>query len=62
MCSSVFTDWRSHATAREAGIGMAIVKQLLASSGGPVGVESHAGSTHFWFGVPGLIFQAPVPL
>ncbi len=35
-----------------AGIGLAIVKQLVESGGGRVGVESHAGMTHFWFSVP----------
>ena len=35
-----------------AGIGLAIVKQLVESGGGRVGVESHAGLTHFWFSLP----------
>ncbi len=35
-----------------AGIGLAIVKQLVESGGGRVGAESHAGLTHFWFSVP----------
>lgn len=35
-----------------AGIGLAIVRQLVESGGGRVGVESHAGLTHFWFSLP----------
>jgi two-component system sensor histidine kinase BaeS len=35
-----------------AGIGLAIVKQLVESSGGRVGVESQAGTTRFWFSLP----------
>lgn len=35
-----------------AGIGLAIVKQLIESSGGRVGAESNAGVTRFWFSIP----------
>ena len=35
-----------------AGIGLAIVKQLVEASGGRVGAESSAGSTRFWFTLP----------
>ncbi len=35
-----------------AGIGLAIVKQLVESAGGRVGVESREGSTRFWFSLP----------
>ena len=35
-----------------AGIGLAIVKQLVESSGGRVGAESREGSTRFWFSLP----------
>ena len=35
-----------------AGIGLAIVKQLVEQSGGRVGAESHDGRTRFWFSVP----------
>jgi signal transduction histidine kinase len=35
-----------------AGIGLAIVKQLVESTGGRVGAESRDGQTHFWFSVP----------
>jgi signal transduction histidine kinase len=36
-----------------AGIGLAIVKQLVESSGGRVGAESGDGTTRFWFSLPG---------
>jgi len=36
-----------------AGIGLAIVKQLVEASGGRVGVESSATGTRFWFSLPG---------
>ena len=36
-----------------AGIGLAIVRQLVEQAGGRVGVESSAGSTRFWFRLPG---------
>ena len=35
-----------------AGIGLAIVKQLVESAGGRVGVESESGLTRFWFTLP----------
>jgi signal transduction histidine kinase len=35
-----------------AGIGLAIVKQLVESTGGRVGAESQAGLTRFWFSLP----------
>jgi len=36
-----------------AGIGLAIVKQLIEGAGGRVGAESADGSTRFWFSLPG---------
>ncbi len=35
-----------------AGIGLAIVKQLVEAVGGQVGAESEAGITRFWFRLP----------
>jgi signal transduction histidine kinase len=35
-----------------AGIGLAIVKQLVELGGGNVGAESAAGITRFWFSLP----------
>jgi signal transduction histidine kinase len=35
-----------------AGIGLAIVKQLIESAGGRVGVDSAAGLVRFWFSLP----------
>jgi signal transduction histidine kinase len=35
-----------------AGIGLAIVQQLVEAAGGQVGVESHPGLTRFWFSLP----------
>jgi signal transduction histidine kinase len=35
-----------------AGIGLAIVKQLVEGWGGVVGAESTPGSTRFWFSLP----------
>jgi two-component system sensor histidine kinase BaeS len=36
-----------------AGIGLAIVKQLVEAAGGRVGAESRGGTTRFWFSLPG---------
>ena len=35
-----------------AGIGLAIVKQLVEATGGRVGAESRGGLTRFWFSLP----------
>ncbi len=35
-----------------AGIGLAIVKQLVEAVGGQVGAESESGITRFWFRLP----------
>ena len=35
-----------------AGIGLAIVKQLVEAGGGRVGAESSDGQTRFWFSLP----------
>ena len=35
-----------------AGIGLAIVKQLVEATGGRVGAESQGGVTRFWFSLP----------
>jgi signal transduction histidine kinase len=35
-----------------AGIGLAIVKQLVEAGGGRVGAESSDGLTRFWFSLP----------
>ena len=35
-----------------AGIGLAIVKQLVEAGGGQVGAESGDGQTRFWFSLP----------
>jgi signal transduction histidine kinase len=35
-----------------AGIGLAIVRQLVERAGGRVGAESHAGTTRVWFSLP----------
>lgn len=37
-----------------AGIGLAIVKQLVEDDGGRVGAESSGGVTRFWFSLPGV--------
>jgi len=36
-----------------AGIGLAIVKQLVEAGGGRVGADSADGQTRFWFSLPG---------
>jgi signal transduction histidine kinase len=36
-----------------AGIGLAIVRQLVEAAGGAVGAESREGTTRFWFSLPG---------
>jgi signal transduction histidine kinase len=38
-----------------AGIGLAIVRQLVQSFGGRVGVESRDGLTRFWFSLPAAV-------
>ena len=38
-----------------AGIGLAIVKQLVEQAGGRVGAESRDGQTRFWFSLPAWI-------
>ena len=35
-----------------AGIGLAVVKQLVEAVGGSVGAESSEGQTRFWFSLP----------
>ncbi|MEA2619233.1 MAG: hypothetical protein QOC97_6, partial [Chloroflexota bacterium] len=35
-----------------AGIGLAIVRQLVEAAGGSVGAESGGGTTRFWFSLP----------
>ena len=52
--SSASTGSRSRATAARggAGIGLAIVKQLVEQGGGRVGAESRDGQTRFWFSLP----------
>jgi signal transduction histidine kinase len=37
-----------------AGIGLAIVRQLVERAGGRVGAESQAGTTRFWFSLPAV--------
>jgi signal transduction histidine kinase len=47
---------KSRAAARGgAGIGLAIVRQLVQSFGGRVGVESGKGLTRFWFSLPAAV-------
>jgi signal transduction histidine kinase len=41
-----------------AGIGLAIVQQLIEADGGEVGVESREGLTRFWFSLPGAAAPA----
>ena len=51
---------KSRAAARGgAGIGLAIVRQLVQSFGGRVGVESGNGLTLFWFSLPAAVAVAP---
>jgi two-component system sensor histidine kinase BaeS len=38
-----------------AGIGLAIVRQLVESAGGRVGAESQTGATRFWFTIPSQV-------
>jgi signal transduction histidine kinase len=50
---------KSRAAARGgAGIGLAIVRQLVQSFGGQVGVESRDGLTRFWFTLPATVRAA----
>lgn len=46
------------ATSGGAGIGLAIVRQLVQSFGGQVGVESGNGLTRFWFSLPAVVEAA----
>jgi signal transduction histidine kinase len=51
---------KSRAAARGgAGIGLAIVRQLVQSFGGRVGVESRDGVTRFWFSLPAAVAVEP---
>jgi two-component system, OmpR family, sensor histidine kinase BaeS len=51
---------KSRAAARGgAGIGLAIVRQLVQSFGGQVGVESREGLTRFWFSLPAAVVDSP---
>jgi signal transduction histidine kinase len=51
---------KSRAAARGgAGIGLAIVRQLVQSFGGRVGVESGNGLTRFWFSLPAAVAVEP---
>jgi two-component system sensor histidine kinase BaeS len=45
-------DRSRHRATGGAGIGLAIVKELVERWGGSVGVESEPGATRFWFGLP----------
>jgi signal transduction histidine kinase len=52
---------KSRAAARGgAGIGLAIVRQLVQSFGGRVGVESGNGLTRFWFSLPAAVAVEPL--
>lgn len=52
---------KSRDTARGgAGIGLAIVRQIVESSGGSVGAESNDGLTRFWFSLPVAASRASV--
>ena len=42
-----------------AGIGLAIVKQLVEAGGGQVGAESADGLTRFWFTLPAAVASLP---
>ena len=44
-----------------AGIGLAIVKQLVEACGGRVGAESADGATRFWFSLPALSVRSATP-
>jgi two-component system sensor histidine kinase BaeS len=46
------------ATSGGAGIGLAIVRQLVQSFGGQVGAESRNGLTRFWFSLPAVVGAA----
>lgn len=45
-------DKSRNAASGGAGIGLAVVKDLVEAGGGKVGVDSHPGLTRFWFSLP----------
>ena len=51
-------DKSRHEASGGAGIGLAIVQQLVEAAGGRVGVESRDGLTKFWFSLPGSVASA----